>query len=130
MNDTYEAAQKLRELNKLPDPSEVVIVRPKYTPASFLSSIFGFMIGMLLRGAVISLAATHVSIVPDFGYWESVWIGILGAYIFRGGGSWNHWTRGWGERVRAPYDRLMKATKKAAMKIAKEQVDQAERSAR
>lgn len=130
MNDAYEAAQKLRELNKLPDPSEVVIVRPKYTAASFLSSLFGFVIGMLFRGMIISFAATHVSIVPDFGYWESVWIGILGAYIFRGGGSWNHWTRGWGERIRAPYDRLMKATKKAAMKIAKEQVDQAERSAR
>lgn len=130
LNDAYEAARKLRELKNLPDPSEVVIVRPKYTAVSFISSLLGWAVGMLIRGAVISLAATHVSIVPDFGYWESVWIGVLGAYVFRGGGSWNHWTRGWGERIRAPYDRLMKATKRAAMKAAKAQVDQAERSAR
>lgn len=129
MSDAYEAAQKLRELKNLPDPSEVVIVRPKFGVASFVSSIIGFVIGMLIRGAVISLAAAHVSIVPDFGYWEAVWVGVLGAYIFRGS-SWNHWTRGWSERIRSPYDRLMRATKRAAMKAAKEQMDQAERSAR
>lgn len=130
MDDAMEAARKLRALKDIPDPSEVVIVRPKYGWTSFVSQMFGFAIGMLIRGAVISFAATHVSFVPDFGYWESVWIGILGAYIFRNGGSWNHWTRGWGERHRAAYDRFLAMTKKAAMKAAKAQMDQAERADR
>lgn len=130
LNDAYEAARKLRELKDIPDPSEVVIVRPKYTAVSFVSSVIGFVIGMMIRGAVISFAATHVAIVPDFGYWESFWLGVLGAYLFRSGGNWNHWTRGWSERLRSPYDRLMKATKRAAMKAAKDQLDNAEKSQR
>ena len=94
IDSLVEAGRKLRELGNIPDPQEVVIVRPKATWAGVLGIIFWGIVGMLIRGGLISWAATHVSFVPDFGYWESVWIGFLSAWIFRGmavGAAWASW---------------------------------------
>lgn len=85
-----------------PEPTEVVVVAPKRTALDFVSHIVIVTVIALIRGAVISFVAAQTDLVPDFGYWESVWIGWGAVWLFHGPNAehlW--WTRSWHDRARA-----------------------------
>lgn len=103
------AAASLRAALNRPDPSEVVIVRPDVDWTDFVGSIISSLIIAFTRGGLICWAATHVSFVPDFGYWESVWIGLLAAWIFHPWSSdYRLWTKAWSKRRAAARDLFKK----------------------
>jgi len=108
-----QLAAEARRLKGIPDPSEVVVVRPKFTWSGTFGTLVGTAVALLIRGAIVSWAATKVEIIPDFGYVEAVFLCLFTTHLLHWGGRSGSWTRGWPQRARGAYDRAHAALKRA-----------------
>lgn len=95
----------------MPDPQEVVIVRPSKTWSEALWFLVGSLAGFFIRAGLISWAAAHVEMVPDWGYVESMFVALLASWIFYHAGDYNVWSKGWSSRLGAARDLFAKDKK-------------------
>lgn len=92
------ATEALEVVTPYEPPVEVVIVQPKNSIASRLGVLAGELAVIFFCGAVFMVAASQISFVPNFGYWESFWIAVAVDALFIRTTHINHWTRPWAER--------------------------------
>lgn len=89
-----EADRLVKALKGDAEPMEVTVVRPPIQGQDVANGLVNTIAAVFIRGALIMVGASWVDVVPDWGYWESVAVGLLGSWIFvRSSGTYRLWTR-------------------------------------
>ena len=112
MADVNSLAAEAHRLKSIPEPQEVVVVRAKVSPSNLFATFVVGVVAVLIRGGLVSWAATHVEVVPDFGYVEAVFVCLFVGWVVPTSRA-TSWTRPWAERARGAYDRANAALKRA-----------------
>jgi predicted tellurium resistance membrane protein TerC len=75
-------------------PLNVTIVRPKLKAPDVGAALLGGIIAFLIRAALIMWASAHISLVPDLGYLEALWLSFfVSLFLFRSDTTYRVWTR-------------------------------------
>ena len=73
--------------------TEVTIVRPETSWPEALGGLLGAILSLFIRGGLIAWGASEVSVIPDWGYIESVFVALLGTWIFHAPSNYRYWTK-------------------------------------
>lgn len=92
------ATEALEIVTPYEPPVEVVIVQPKNSITSRLGVLLGEILAIFVSATIFMVAASQISFMPNFGYWESFWIAVAVDALFIRTTHINHWTRPWAER--------------------------------